>query len=101
MSGLKGRTLNILLHYSTLLFFLCQRFEFEIPGHTSFIVMPARLVPASLTRVLPSELDAWPKAVSGQHHWLLGIEAGWLAAGPLICLSGGRLVLAKRDTISS
>ncbi len=53
-------------------------------AHTnSFIVIPARLVPASLTCIRPSQLDTWPgwpKAASGQHHWLW--QAACRATGP-------------------
>jgi hypothetical protein len=54
-----------------------------MPAYTnSFIVIPARLLPASLTCIRPSQLDAWPKADSGQHHsgWLR--QAGCRASGP-------------------
>ena len=54
-----------------------------MPAYTnSFIVIPAGLLPASLTCIRPSQLDAWPKADSGQHHsgWLR--QAGCRASGP-------------------
>jgi hypothetical protein len=48
----------------------------------SYIVTPARLVHARarLTCIRPRQLDAWPKASSGQHHWLR--EAVCRATGP-------------------
>ena len=68
-----------------------------MPAHkNSFIVprIPARLVHtrARLTCICPRQLDAWPKASSGQleHHWLLQAQAGCRATGPglPILLSG-------------
>ena len=57
-----------------------------MPAHkNSFIVIPARLVHARarLTCIRPRQLDAWPKASSGQleHHWLLQAQAGCRATG--------------------
>ena len=56
-----------------------------MPAHkNSFFVIPARLVHARarLTCIRPRQLDAWPKASSGQleHHWLQ--QAGCRATGP-------------------
>jgi hypothetical protein len=64
-----GKTLEILLHDSTLQFFFVPKVLIEMPAHTySFIVIPARLVRArahqsDLRTEVPSQLDAWPKAV--------------------------------------
>ena len=81
--GFRGKTLDILWHDSTLQFFFVPNVLIEMPAYTnSFIVIPARLLPASLTCIRPSQLDAWPKADSGQHHsgWLR--QAGCRASGP-------------------
>ncbi len=81
--GLRSRTLDILLYFFQFFF---------VQAHTNnFIVIPALFVPASLTSVLPSQFDAWPKAVSGQHLW--GRLAGFWPAYPV-------QVLAQQDTLS-
>ena len=52
-----------------------------MPAHkNSFIVIPAQLLQAC-ARLRPRQLDAWPKASSGQleHHWLQ--QAGCRATG--------------------
>ncbi len=56
--------------------------------------------PASLTCMRPSQLDAWPKATSGQHHWLR--QAGCLATGlgPPIRLSSAGTVRQLRQGVN-
>ena len=51
--------------------------------------------PASLTcsiHPLASQLDAWQKAASGQHHWLQQVGCRATGPGPPIHLSGASLV---------
>ncbi len=95
--GLGGRPLDIRLQNSILLF--VPKVLIEIQAHTNnffvfyngveydFMACECISQPVWLatSRVLPSQLDAWPKAVSGQHSWLR--QAGWRAAGQPICLS--------------
>jgi hypothetical protein len=63
-----------------------------MPAHTnSFIVICLCMhEPASLTciRPLASQLDAWPKAASGQHHWLRQVGCQATGPGKPILLSG-------------
>ena len=55
-----------------------------MPAHkNSFIVILALLVHARARLTRPRQLDAWPKASSGQleHHWLRKAQAGCRATG--------------------
>ena len=73
-----------------------------MPAHkNSFIVIPAQLVQAC-ARLRPRQLDAWPKASSGQleHHWLR--QAGCRATGPdpPVRLSGAGQVSLSRQGVN-
>ena len=79
--GMGGKTLDILLHDSTLQFFFVPKVLIEMPAHTySFIVIPARLVHARarLICIRPLQLDAWPKAnrdITGSDRRAAGLLA--------------------------
>ncbi len=92
--GLGSRTLDILLHNFRI--FFVPKVLIEIPAHTNnFIVIPARFVCARASQsdhVLPSQLDAWLKAVSGQHCW--GGLAGFWPVYPV-------RMRAQQDTLSN
>ena len=98
-----GRTLDILLHTLNSSIFFVPKVLIEMPAYTnSFIVIPARLLPASLTCIRPSQLDAWPKADSGQHHsgWLRQAGCRACGPGPPICVSSAGPVSLSRQGVS-
>ena len=99
--GLGGKTFDILLHYSTLQFFLrqmfllrCQPTQFYCDTCPACACTRPPVWLALLSCIHPSQLDAWPKAASGQHHWLWLGQVGCRATGPgpPIHLSGASLV---------
>ncbi len=95
-SGLGSRTLDILLHNSTLQLFCAKGFNWNTCPHKQFYCDTGQACACTSPPVLlayfqlPSQLDAWPKAVSGQDCWLRqaarsGLVGCWPAYLPKQC----------------